>query len=103
MHCPARDRVGVFPLLECELQSFEDPAIDDALDIRELLWAQRSMMSEIESQPIRVNERARLMHVLAKYLPERGMKKVCRRVIAFGIPASIARDGRPRLPELHGA
>src|ERR1700730_18486739 len=43
------------------------------------------------------------MHVLAEYLPERVVKKVCRGVIALGIATAVARDACSRLTQLNSA
>jgi hypothetical protein len=61
------------------------------------------VVPEIKSQPVRVDKRAGLMHLLAKNLPESGMEKVRGGVIALGVAAPIARDGRSRFPQLHDA
>ena len=102
-HRPARDRLGVRLLLECELYALENPAIDEVFDFRELLGAERTVVRKIESQSIGRDKRPGLMHVLAEDLSERGVEKVRGGVIPLGVAAAVARHNRSRLPELHVA
>src|SRR6185369_7882095 len=58
------------------------------LDGRERVGADGAMMAEVEAEPIRGDERARLLHVLAQVMAERGVHEVRRRVVqARGLAA----------------
>src|SRR5882672_3360921 len=61
------------------------------------------MMREIKTQPVRLDERSGLMHMLPKNLSERSVEQMRRGMIALGVAATISRNGRPRFPELHSA
>src|SRR5690606_15529305 len=64
-----------------------DLLVDDALDGRALVDGQRLRVREVEAQPIRRDERARLADVRAQHLSQRGVEQVRGRVIA---PRSVA-------------
>ena len=95
----ARFRQGL--LLEGQLHTVEDAAVDQRLDFADLLRRQRPVMREIESQPVRRDERALLMDVLAQYLTKGRVQKVGRGVIPFRIATPVARDDGSRLPKVY--
>src|SRR5207237_2021808 len=80
-----------------------DFLIHERFDLLETLALHGAVMSKVESQPLRRDERARLMDRLTKNLPERRMQQVRRRVIALGLPPPLARHTRRNAPETEGA
>ena len=52
-------------------------------------------MSEVEAQPVRRDERARLVHVLAEHLAQRRVQQMRRRVIALGVATPVASARAP--------
>src|SRR6266571_7127883 len=53
MHRTTGDRFVVRLLLERQLHAVEDFAVNQILDLRELLWSEWTVMGKIESQAIR--------------------------------------------------
>ena len=72
---------------------------------RELLRRHRAVVREVEAQPVGRDERARLVHVLAEHLAQRGVQQVRGRVVALGVAArarcgtrAVTRPERERRP-----
>ena len=70
----------------------DDLPVDDPLDAVELVARHRLEVDEVEPQPIRRDERARLLDVSAEHLAQRRMKQVRGRVIAPRRVAQISVD-----------
>ncbi len=86
-----------------------DLAVDDALDLGKLLRSHGLVVREVEAQPVRRDERAFLLHVLAEHLPERGVHQVRSGVIepdrlaALGVNVCLDRIAHLELAGLNGS
>jgi hypothetical protein len=65
----------------------EDPLVDELLDLAELGVGHGLKVREVEAQPVRGVERARLADVGAEDLAQRPVQQVRRRVVALDGPA----------------
>ena len=72
----------------------EDHRVDAVLDPAAVLVAQRRAVGEVEAQLVRADVGARLAHVGAEALAQRGVQQVRRRVVALGRAAGVAVDLR---------
>src|SRR5206468_9657837 len=81
-------------LLERELYTVENSAIDQSLDLTELFRRQGTVMGEVKPQPVRRHQRSGLMDVLTEYLTQRRVQQMRRGVIALGVAPPIARNDR---------
>ena len=70
--------------------------IDFGLDRRELIALDRTVMAEVEAQPLGRDDRTRLTHVGAEDFAQRGMHQMRRGVVAFDIAAPRFVDLRDR-------
>ena len=66
----------------------QDLLVDDLLDLEQLLARERREVHEVEPQPIRRDERPRLLDVRAEHLPQRRVQQVRGGVVA---PRRVAR------------
>ncbi|OPZ06361.1 MAG: hypothetical protein BWZ09_00430 [Alphaproteobacteria bacterium ADurb.BinA305] len=62
----------------------EDLAVDDLLDLADLLGAHRRGVGEVEAGLVGIDQRALLLHVGAKHFPQRLVHQVGDRVVARG-------------------
>src|SRR5690349_18315224 len=95
-HCAARDRFLIRLLLEHDRHRGPNAAIDLLFDRHELLGLERPVMREVESQAIRLDDRARLVNMRADDLSQRRMQQMRGRVIPLRILSSIRRHARHR-------
>src|SRR5690349_9844881 len=58
-------------------------------------------MLEVEAQSVRRNQRSFLVNVLTKHGAKRGVQKMGRRVVAFGVATTVARHGGARRTKRH--
>ena len=65
--------------------------VDDLLDLEQLLARDGAEVHEVEPQPIRRDERARLLDVRAQHLPQRRVEQVRGGVVA---PRRVAHGRR---------
>ncbi len=104
-----RDRAG-FPgfvevhELHIHRQILEDPAVHLLLDLHQRVTVDRLVVGEVETQPLRANQRARLLHVPADDLPKRRVQQVGRSVMPPGRVAPVAvHGGSHRVAGVHCA
>jgi hypothetical protein len=76
-----------------------DLAIHDCLDLGSLRRGYRSMMREIEAEPIRTDQRSCLVHMLAQHLTQRGVQQVRCRVVPLRITPRVNRNARSHAPK----
>ena len=88
-HGALRDRLRIRLLGRPHVDVRPDPLVHDLLDPLQLLGLDRPVMREVEAQPIRSDERTRLMDMLAEHLAECGVQQVRRGMIAFGVPTAV--------------
>ena len=103
-HGPRRDGLVPRAFLDLQLVVAEDVAVDEPLDVAELLLADRLVVGDIEPEAIRGDERARLPDVRADDGAQRRMEQVGRGVVALDVVASLGVDlGRDLVARAHGA
>ena len=69
---------------------FEDFLINDLFDGSELLLRKRFRPCEVEAQTVRKNERAGLIHLIAKYAAKCCLQHVCARMVSRNVFSSDA-------------
>ena len=77
-----------------DVHAVEDPVADDLIDPLQLLGRDGREMRQVKAQAIRLHERARLMHVIAQHLAQRGLEQVRGRVRTHDRLAAIGIDAR---------
>ena len=60
-------------------------AVGEVFDVLQLLVVERGEVREVEAQMRGIDQRARLLHVLAQHLAQRGMQQVRAGVVAHGV------------------
>ncbi len=70
-----------------DLRVAQNLLVDEPLDFGDLGGIDRGVVREVEAQPRRLDDAARLLDVRAENLAQRGMQKMGRGVIAHGGPA----------------
>ncbi len=81
-HRAVTNRVLGAPHLGVHRRVAVDVLVDHALDFPRVVVGERLEVREVESEPVRRDERAGLTHVGAEPLPERRVEEVSGRVIA---------------------
>ena len=94
-----RDRIGVRHDPCRDRRTAPDRTIHDRLDLGALHGGHRTMMREVEAQAIRTHQRARLVHMIAKHLAQRGVQQVRGRVISLDVATHGCRYGRAHGPK----
>ena len=71
-------------------------AVGEVFDVLQFLVAERGEVREVEAQVRGIDQRTRLLHVLAQHLAQRGMKQMRAGVVAHGGAADFVVDHRRR-------
>ena len=67
-------------------------AVGQVFDVLQLLVADRGKVREVEAQVAGIDQRARLLHMLAQHLAQRGMQQVRAGMVAHGGAADFVVD-----------
>src|SRR5690606_15204633 len=93
-HRAAANRLVVGDQPGLDRSVLEDLAIDDLLDLANLLAGHRRVVAEVEARLLRIHQRALLLDMRAEHLAQRLVHQVRRRVVAHGAGARRAVHAR---------
>ena len=100
-HRSQGDGLRMWHLTRLDVDATPDRIVDPLLNALQQRATDRPMMRKIETQPIRLDHRTRLVHVLAKRVPQRSVQQVRARVIALRVAPSQGRHARDGAVERH--
>ena len=66
-----------------------DTFIDDGLHLRQFLSADSAGVREVKTQPVGRDQRAFLGHMVSQHMPQRLVKKMCRRMVGAQLATTI--------------